>query len=528
METPDIDLLISRILENEADSAGIDAFREACEGDPALCRRFAREVALHRLTGFAVTGRDDCSRFTAEVMARLRDEPGETIRVRVEKRLRRDIRFNRWRNGLAVAAVLALAAGLTIFMKPHDGATMSRCESAVWTSGAGQVVVGGDLKKGQVLDLSSGLAELRFSAGVAVILEGPARLKITDSKSAMLDHGRLVARVTDPRGRGFVIDGPSGRVVDLGTAFGVSEEPSGEMEVHVLEGSVNASSNNDRGSVVSLHKDQAMRLGGGVPERMPADEGAFVTDLPPMPGRAPGCIRWSFEETGGITLNNTGSGLAEDRAASRLLSARPDQPVATRIDGRFGRALAFDGVDDYAESSFEGVSGQSPRTVSLWARIPADLATIQSYAMVSWGKVEGPGNAWQISINPEAAEGPIGALRAGTGRAAVVGSTDLRDGKWHHLTAVMYGGAAPSTATHVLLYVDGRLESTTRKSVRMINTEPATDPHGVWLGRNLSVAKPSPPQALFFRGHLDEVHIFAAALDQAMIRRVMDGGLPHS
>jgi hypothetical protein len=119
-------------------------------------------------------------------------------------------------------------------------------------------------------------------------------------------------------------------------------------------------------------------------------------------------------------------------------------------------------------------------------------------------------------------------LRAGTGRAAVVGSTDLRDGKWHHLTAVMYGGAAPSTATHVLLYVDGRLESTTRKSVRMINTEPATDPHGVWLGRNLSVVNPAPPQALFFRGHLDEVHIFAAALDQTMIRRVMDGGFPHS
>ena len=528
MEAPDIDLLITRILENEADSAGIAAFRDACERDPSLFRRFAREVALHRLTGLAVAGSDDDSRFAAEVVARLQDKPEETIQFQVEKRLRREVRFSRLSKGLAIAAAVALVAGLTIFMKPRDGAILSRCESVVWTSGASQAVVGDDLKKGQVVDLSSGLAELRFSAGVSVILEGPARLKITGPKSALLDHGRLVARVTDPRGRGFVIDGPSGRVVDLGTAFGVSVEPSGEMEVHVLEGSVNASSNKERQSVVSLHKDEGMRMGAGASERIPADEGAFVTDLPPMPGRTPGFIRWSFEETEGMTLNNSGTGLAEDVAASRLLSARPGQGVAQRIEGRSGKALAFDGVDDYAESGFEGISGRAPRTVSLWARIPIDLTPTESYAMVSWGNVKGQGSAWQISINPREVEGPPGALRAGTGKAAVVGSTDLRDGKWHHLTAVMYGGAAPSTATHVLLYVDGRLESTTRKSVRVINTKPAIEPHGVWMGRNLSVTNPEPPDALFFRGQLDEVHIFSAALDQPLIHRVMEDAFPHS
>jgi hypothetical protein len=147
--------------------------------------------------------------------------------------------------------------------------------------------------------------------------------------------------------------------------------------------------------------------------------------------------------------------------------------------------------------------------------------------MVGWGRVEGRGSAWQISANPVADEGPLGALRVGTGRGAVVGTTDLRDGKWHHLTVVMYGGS-PTTATHVLLYVDGVLESTTRKSVRTIDTQPSTVSHGVWLGRNLSQWSPDPPGASFFRGELDEVHIFAAALDQPMIHQVMEGAAPES
>ena len=532
MEIPDIDLLITRILEGEAGSAETAVFRTACENDPALARRFSREVALFRLTGSALAGRDGESCFAAEVVARLQSQPDGNdapIRQQVENRLRRELRVSFWRTGLAIAAALALVTGLALFIRPsRGGAILSRCESVVWNSQFGPSAVGDRLEHGRIVDLTSGLAEIRFPVGVSVLLEGPARLKITGPKSALLDHGRLVARVTDPRGKGFVIDGPSGRVVDLGTAFGVSVESSGEMEVHVLEGSVNASSNKDKRSVVSLYKDEAMRLGGAASKRMPADEGAFVTDLPPAPGRTPGFIRWSFEETDGGTLQNTGNGLAEDRAACRLLPADPEMNIAQRIDGRFGRALSFDGVDDYAESGFDGISGPSPRTVSLWARIPVDLSVLQSYAMVGWGKFEGLGSAWQISINPQSVDGQLGALRAGTGQGAVVGSTDLRDGKWHHLTAVMYGGISPTTATHVLLYVDGRLESTTRKSVRVINTEPATEPHGVWLGRNLAGSKPHPPKAYYFRGELDEVHIFNAALDQPMIRRVMDGVFPHS
>lgn len=532
MQNSDPDLLITRILEGEATPGEVAALLAACQRDAQLGKKLAEELQLHRLTGAMLDGEDEESRFAAEVVARIRSIPvkqekreSSVIQVNFEKTLRKRVVMSRIRKALAVAAVLALAFVLTRFGKTHDRVILTRSESVVWAgAGAG---VGDVLEDGRVLEIDSGIAELTFPDGVQVLLEGPAHIRITGPKSARLERGRLVARVLRAEGRGFVIDGPSGRVVDLGTEFGVSVGRSGEMEVHVLEGTVTAATHEQKENIVTLHKNEAMRLGGGTSQRMTADDGVFITDLPPVPGKTPGFIRWSFEEATGLDLINSGKGLAENEAGARLMSARDSGRYAERIDGRFGKALGFDGVSNFAESGFQGIPGQAPRTVSLWARIPKDLPVIQSYAIIGWGRVEGNGSAWQISANPIEDDGPLGALRVGTGRGAVVGSTDLRDGEWHHLTAVMYGGS-PTTATHVLLYVDGVLETTTRKSVRAIDTELPLNSHGVWLGRNLSRWSPDPPGASFFRGDLDEVHIFDAALDQSMILHVMEDRVPRS
>jgi hypothetical protein len=531
MNSSDIDLLISRVLEGEATSDEVCSLHKACEEDPVLCRRLERELRMHRWIGAMIAAPDGDARFAAELVARIQSESADGsgaahdgLVLTLEKRMRKIVWFSHVRRSLAFAAVLALAFWLIRISSPSEGVVLTRSESVVWTGD--QAAPGDKFENGRILEIASGIAEMKFPSGVSVLLEGPAWFQVTGDKSGRLGRGKLVARVTERKGRGFVIDGPSGRVVDLGTEFGVSVEQSGEMEVHVLDGAVTAASHQKKSDVVTLHKHEAMRLGGGSSHRMAADDGFFITDLPPVPGRAPGFIRWSFEEPDVMELLNTGRGLAEEQAGAILLSGSGGNHYAKRIEGRFGRALAFDGHGSYAESGFQGVIGQAPRTVSLWARIPKDLAVTESYGMIGWGRVEGDGSAWQISANPVEDEGPLGALRVGTGRAAVVGSTDLRDGKWHHLTAVMYGGS-PTTATHVLLYVDGVLESTTRKSVKAIDTEISKQAHGVWMGRNLSHLNPNPSGASFFRGDLDEVYIFAAALDQKMIGRLIEGVAPE-
>ena len=87
----------------------------------------------------------------------------------------------------------------------------------------------------------------------------------------------------------------------------------------------------------------------------------------------------------------------------------------------------------------------------------------------------------------------------------------------------MYGGVRANTATHVLLYVDGKLEPASRKGVREIITDTENAGHGIFAGRNVGFRGQSinPEGGAFFRGSVDEVFIVAGALSQEQIRRIM-------
>jgi hypothetical protein len=85
----------------------------------------------------------------------------------------------------------------------------------------------------------------------------------------------------------------------------------------------------------------------------------------------------------------------------------------------------------------------------------------------------------------------------------------------------MYGGPRPTTGTHILLYVDGQLEASPRKSVQDILTVPSSS-HGVWMGRNLGFTKSVvAADYAFFRGSVDELYIFDGALSQRDIEALM-------
>jgi hypothetical protein len=53
-----------------------------------------------------------------------------------------------------------------------------------------------------------------------IYIQGPARLELLGSTRARLIKGRVRVRITDPRGRGFVVETPRGEVTDLGTIWG--------------------------------------------------------------------------------------------------------------------------------------------------------------------------------------------------------------------------------------------------------------------------------------------------------------------
>jgi hypothetical protein len=87
----------------------------------------------------------------------------------------------------------------------------------------------------------------------------------------------------------------------------------------------------------------------------------------------------------------------------------------------------------------------------------------------------------------------------------------------------MYGGREADVGTHVLVYVDGRLEATTVKSLRGIDTDiRSPSARALGFGRNLGFRGGRSDRDRFFRGWLDEVHVFDAALTAAQVRSLME------
>lgn len=90
---------------------------------------------------------------------------------------------------------------------------------------------------GERLQLQEGAAELTFDAGVQLTVFGPADFEITSPTSIRCVRGRVTTLVNE-RGKGFTIETPKAKVVDLGTQFGLDISEDGETQVVVFQGSV--------------------------------------------------------------------------------------------------------------------------------------------------------------------------------------------------------------------------------------------------------------------------------------------------
>src|SRR5262249_41504777 len=147
---------------------------------------------------------------------------------------------------LVPAACLLFAIGVSWWLVSRNlGQEGSGRESTIaWLVNAqncqwseGEPVAG--MQAGKIFKLERGLAEICFLCGARVVLEGPARLELLSEKSARLLHGKLTARVPGPA-TGFAILSPQGKVIDLGTEFGIVVSDNGTTEVYVFQGKVEA------------------------------------------------------------------------------------------------------------------------------------------------------------------------------------------------------------------------------------------------------------------------------------------------
>ncbi|MCO6046618.1 FecR domain-containing protein [Aeoliella sp. ICT_H6.2] len=154
-------------------------------------------------------------------------------------------------------------------------AYVGRLTNCVWQ--ANERNEGDQLAVGSQVQLDSGRAELVFGQGARVSLRGPCRLQIEDENTFRLNFGDVSVEASF----GFKVITPSGVVIDLGTAFGVSVDDAGDSEVHVFEGEVafqpTGPGDMQKKSIV-LSKDQACRysVAGVTLDQFQANEAKFA------------------------------------------------------------------------------------------------------------------------------------------------------------------------------------------------------------------------------------------------------------
>lgn len=514
---------LTRVLDGVASEEDIAGLVDVLRDDEDARVEAGNYLELHGQLAVALEDELVRERRVKGIMDSLSEEDREGFVRGVKRRISRPQRVM---GRLAVAAVLMLPLAGVWFVVSGRGdadlmATVTRIENIEWGE-LDQEDEGNELAAGSLLRFKSGLIELDLDGRGRLIVEGPAHLEFPEAGRAILKRGRIVMRATKA-GHGYRVETPQGSIVDLGTEFGVSVGSDGLVETHVLEGHVEAIG--DDGESVTLREDDALQLGPGGGQRIEVDASQFYTQMPPEHSGGNSYVHWSFDDGEGL-LSRANRHRIGGADADFVFYAMDEGRAPMWIEGVFGSGLKLDGRGGYAESNFRGIGGGKPRTVCFWVKVPEDSSQNEGYGMLSWGQYrhEGPGEVWQIATNPNEWDGPLGCLRVGIYGGQAVGTTDLRDGEWHHVAVVLYGGSQPDVGTHVMFYLDGESEPVSRRALRAVRTEVDVVNHGVWLGRNVTYVKSNPDHIHggFFRGEMDEVYIFDGVLDREEIVRIME------
>ena len=193
--------------------------------------------------------------------------------------------------------------------------------------------------------------------------------------------------------------------------------------------------------------------------------------------------RWMFNETDGVTVNDT-MGLHPGTIYN--------MQDTTRVFGREGNAINFDGVDDYIQiSDYKGITGTASRTCAAWIKTTKTPGEI-----ISWG--EGAiGGKWIVRVNE------TGSLRVEVQGGYVYGTTPINDGSWHHVAVVLEDDGS-SNISEARLYVDGQPETFAEVLPCEVNTSVAQD---VRIGAFYAGPR-------YFRGLIDDVRIYSRALGE--------------
>ena len=173
------------------------------------------------------------------------------------------------------------------------------------------------------------------------------------------------------------------------------------------------------------------------------------------------------------------------------------------VNGYDGTALGPTGSNQYLEAfGWPGILGKKNRTCAAW------IKTTTTGDILGWG-LGTDTQKWVFRVQTD--NGNPGSLRVECQGGRICGWTDLRDGEWHHVAAILKSAGAP-TVLDIGLYVDGVQEAISDSLTVDVNTVSGT--------RNVRIGDAHQNRP-FAGGPIDDARIYDKALTQEELERVM-------
>lgn len=400
-----------------------------------------------------------------------------------------------WQRGVTTATDRVIAR-----LEVSPGSTLSHEDGKVFSDL--------DLGENQTFVLGQGVARLAFKSGVEAVIEGPAMVKLMAVGQMALESGHSWFHV--PRNaRGFKVTTPDFEVTDLGTEFGIDLRRDHRPQAHVLLGRIEVSARTGDEKPVMLQAGDALALDpSGEWTRFAADFHKFRTTLP----KSIPSLKMDFDHLENAELSIKGDILGVEGSVAKVV--RPD--LVKLVPGIVGNAIQLNGDGASIETTWQGISGSAPRTVSLWCKLPKGTKFDTAPPLAWWGDPATPGNKkFKVALitNPRGAT----VLRASFGDIQIDGRSNLADDSWHHL-AVVYRGNQADGNPDLSIYIDGASEAISPPggSNAPIETDSRSENAG-----SLAIGKyelPAWGRNPFLRATLDEFQVFAGALEEREIR----------
>ena len=366
-------------------------------------------------------------------------------------------------------------------------------------------------------------------APARVVLDGPAHFTLDSKLGGNLQLGKLTARV--PHGaHGFTVSTPAGKVVDLGTEFGVSVKADKTVEVEVFVGEVVVDASADlKPSLpsatpmppIKVTAGHAAHVEAGKPvATIPLDPERFVRGLGPREDvhvvqapyldfvRSLKPVVW-FRMEGGAADR-----VLHDEMGGPDAKLYWDGPGNPFVEGRLGKSLWLRGdqLKDWAILPDYPKAEHGKLSVVAWAY--ADSRSPYGSIVKNWLNTRS-GGQFEFTLCPDG-EGVDLAIKIAdaAGRDVFVregASHPFPLGQWQHVAFVTDG-------TTLRLYRQGREVGSTRHNG--LRYPAKLQPLGIGVKIGPSGRSPDKSSPGFWDGKLDEVAIFNDALSPEDVRKL--------